>query len=36
MYWLTTQHTVRHMPLEEYTEDSWGTKHSVWAAPVEV
>lgn len=36
MYWLTTSHTVRHMPLEKYTEDSWGTKHSVWADPVEV
>lgn len=36
MYWLTTSHTVRHMPLEEYTEDSWGAQPQAWGDPIEV
>ena len=34
--WLTQRYQIQHLAKTEDAEDSWGTKHSVWAYPVEV
>lgn len=34
--WLTQRYQVQHLAKTEDAEDSWGTKHPVWADPIEV